>query len=92
MWCSIKGVTKIPELCHSQKLVTLENTSLYLQPAIIRVAKAEQSHLISQVEGEKLVLGGDGRADSPGHCVKFGSYTLMDLKWHKIFHCSKYEY
>ncbi len=35
-----------------------------------------------QLKGEKrsLVLGGDGRADSPGHCAKFGSYTMIELK------------
>ena len=26
------------------------------------------------------MLGGDGRADSPGHSAKFGSYTMMELK------------
>ena len=30
--------------------------------------------------GEDLVCGGDGRADSPGHCAKYGTYTMMDLK------------
>ena len=63
----------------------LQHQRDYLQPAIIRVAKAEQSVILGQIgEGEKLVLGGDGRADSPGHCAKFGLYTLMDLKRNKI--------
>ena len=31
-------------------------------------------------EKRALVLGGDGRADSPGHSAKFGSYTMMELK------------
>ena len=26
------------------------------------------------------MLGGIGRADSPGHSAKFGSYTVMELK------------
>ena len=26
------------------------------------------------------MLGGDGRAVSPGHSAKFGSYTTMDLQ------------
>ncbi|KAI4806305.1 hypothetical protein KUCAC02_017134 [Chaenocephalus aceratus] len=33
-----------------------------------------------QTEGRPLVLGGDGRADSHGHCAKFGTYTTMDLE------------
>ncbi|KAI4821851.1 hypothetical protein KUCAC02_007429, partial [Chaenocephalus aceratus] len=32
-----------------------------------------------EAEGRDLVLGGDGRADSPGHCAKFGSYTMLEL-------------
>ncbi|PIK47559.1 hypothetical protein BSL78_15577, partial [Apostichopus japonicus] len=31
-----------------------------------------------------LVLGGDARADSPGHTAKFGSYTLMELNVNQI--------
>lgn len=30
--------------------------------------------------GEPLVIGGDGRANSPGHCAKFGSYSTIDLE------------
>ncbi|KAI4799884.1 hypothetical protein KUCAC02_016423 [Chaenocephalus aceratus] len=33
-----------------------------------------------QTEGRPLVLGGDGRADSPGHCATFGTYTTMELE------------
>ncbi len=37
---------------------------------------------MNELKKEKrgLVLGGDGRADSPGHSAKFGSYTMMELK------------
>ena len=28
----------------------------------------------------QLVIGGDGRAESPGHSAKFGSYTVMESK------------
>ena len=34
--------------------------------------------------GKPLVIGGDIRADSPGHSAKFGSYTVMDLEHHHI--------
>ncbi|XP_034074062.1 uncharacterized protein LOC117547417 isoform X1 [Gymnodraco acuticeps] len=33
---------------------------------------------------EKVIVGGDMRADSPGHSAKFGSYTMMDLKNNKV--------
>jgi Transposase len=31
-----------------------------------------------------IVIGGDGRADSPGHSAKFGSYTTMELRLNKV--------
>lgn len=33
---------------------------------------------------EKLVLAGDGRCDSPGHCATFGTYSLMDVETNTI--------
>ena len=53
-----------------------------LQPSIFTVWKDHQSELFRQLRREKrpLILGGDGRADSPGHSAKFGSYTVMELK------------
>ena len=33
---------------------------------------------------KKLVLGGDGRADSPGHSAKYGTYSLLELLCNKI--------
>lgn len=34
--------------------------------------------------GKKLTLGGDGRADSPGHSAKYGTYSVMDLDSNKV--------
>ena len=39
--------------------------------------------MILKAENSPLTLGGDGRADSPGTCAKFGAYSVMELK-HKI--------
>lgn len=33
-----------------------------------------------------LVLGGDGRNDSPGHSAKYGSYTVMEGRLNKVIH------
>lgn len=54
----------------------------YLQPAIYSVWKSHQSFLLDELKREKrkLIIGGDGRADSPGHCAKFGSYSVLELK------------
>ena len=34
----------------------------------------------------RLVLAGDGRCDSPGHCTKYGSYSLMEQHLNKVLH------
>ncbi|KAI4814166.1 hypothetical protein KUCAC02_003372 [Chaenocephalus aceratus] len=53
-----------------------------LQPAIQGVWTQQQAAHIAmlQTEGRPLVLDGDGRADSPGHCTKCGTYTTMELE------------
>ena len=47
------------------------------QPAISTVWKSQQLPLVSSLKDlqKKLTLSGDGRADSPGHSAKYGSYT-----------------
>ena len=35
-------------------------------------------------QGKPLILAGDGRADSPGHSAKYGSYTVIDLTCNKV--------
>ena len=58
----------------------------FLQPAINFTWEKEQETLINQliIKKEALVLGGDGRADSPGHSAKYGSYSIIDLKQNKV--------
>lgn len=58
----------------------------FLQPSINSVWKHKQETLFKQLRKEKrpLIIGGDGRADSPGHSAKFGSYTVMELKNKKV--------
>lgn len=52
-----------------------------LLPIIRKVWLERQTWLLAalQAEHRDLVLGGDGRADSPGHSAKFGSYTVLEL-------------
>ena len=54
----------------------------FLQPTILSLWKSCQTELLKDIckcSGD-VVLGGDMRADSPGNCAKFGSYTTMDLR------------
>ena len=32
----------------------------------------------------KIVVGGDARCDSMGHCAKYGSYTFVELNMNKV--------
>ena len=55
---------------------------MYLTPTVSYVWLKHQSYLIEELKKSKkpLIIGGDGRADSPGHSAKFGSYSVMDLE------------
>ena len=63
-----------------------EHATLYLQPTIWHGWSLHQQSLLDQLKnsGGGLILGGDGRADSPGHSAKFLSYTMMELRHNKI--------
>ena len=52
------------------------------QKDILPVWMRSKSELLQKLttENRGLILGGDGRADSPGHSAKYGSYSLMELK------------
>ena len=59
----------------------------YLEPSIVSVWSEHQSKLLTQckAQGTALSIGGDGRADSPGHSAKYGSYGIIDLKTNKVY-------
>lgn len=38
--------------------------------------------------GEGIVMVGDGRHDSMGHCAKYGAYTMFCCTLTKIIHFS----
>lgn len=56
--------------------------SSILFPSVAREWDKHQRDYVRMAEEreEPLVLGGDGRADSPGHCAKYGSYSTIDLE------------
>ena len=64
----------------------------YIIPAINKVylTYRELRFAESRDNSEKLNLLGDGRCDSPGHCAKYGTYTLMNSDTGEImdFHVS----
>ncbi|XP_061170182.1 uncharacterized protein LOC133179442 [Saccostrea echinata] len=54
----------------------------YLHPSICSVWKTFQDNYFQKMveSGKDLTIGGDGRADTPGHSAKFGSYAILDLE------------
>lgn len=70
--------------CSSTKSTTFYNhqkTYMYIFPAIFEVWDLKKQSFLQQLSEDKtrLTLGGDGRADSPGHSAKYGTYTKMEL-------------
>ena len=43
-----------------------------------------ERHNIVWLQGQEVILSGYGRADSPGHCVKYGTYSMIDLSCNKM--------
>ena len=56
----------------------------YLIPSVLTVWNKQQSVMMADCQGKQIILGGDGRCDSPGYCAKYGSYSCMDLENNKI--------
>ena len=58
----------------------------YLIPTVIKKWRAEQENVISKIselEGG-LILSGDGRSDSPGHCAKYGAFTVIEQRVNNV--------
>ena len=60
--------------------------SSILQPAVSMVWERSQQSMIRDIrrQNRKLILAGDGRADSPGHSAKYGSYSVIDMEANKL--------
>ncbi|XP_059389292.1 uncharacterized protein LOC132122840 isoform X2 [Carassius carassius] len=57
----------------------------FIEPAVIHHWKATQDvNLQSLSQEEKVIVGCDMRADSPGHSGKYGSYATMDLRTNTV--------
>ncbi|XP_070561301.1 uncharacterized protein [Ptychodera flava] len=57
----------------------------YLQPTIISLWQTKQAAAIDALtDFSPVVLGGDGRADSPGHSAKYGLYSMMELQTDQV--------
>uniref|UniRef100_A0A8C5BL58 Uncharacterized protein n=1 Tax=Gadus morhua TaxID=8049 RepID=A0A8C5BL58_GADMO len=58
----------------------------YTIPVIVQAWQNDQAKNFSDLRAMDggLVLAGDCRSDSPGHCAKYGSYSLMEDRVNKV--------
>lgn len=57
----------------------------YVFPVLEKTWAKEQNSVLSSMKSrEKVVLYGDGRCDSPGHCAKYCTYSFIDVECQKI--------
>ena len=58
----------------------------YLTPTVISAWEKHQEELLGDLEEwkEELVLAGDARSDSPGHCAKYGSFSVIEQHINKV--------
>lgn len=86
------SVRKVLRLLNHLDISTISNRTFYrhqlrfLHPSIMALWQHEQTQLLDRLleSGDKLIVGGDGRCDSPGHSAKYGSYTIMDASQKKV--------
>ena len=55
----------------------------YFAPSVIHVWKRSQQPLLSKCRSP-VIIGGDGRADSPGHSANYDSNGIIDLSTNKV--------
>jgi len=88
--------SKMSRVFASLNLASISSSTFYrhiqqfVQPTILSVWNSHQQQLIycmAQRSGS-LILGGAMRADSPGHCAKYGCYTMMDLTGNRVVNIS----
>ena len=84
--------TKALRIFHILKCASITTMTYFrhqnkiLQPAVDRIWVNHQSSLLRSIaaQNRNLFPSGDGRADSPGHSAKFGSYTVIDMLSNKV--------
>ena len=59
---------------------------LYASPAIETWWMKMQNEIFDILKGSGLIVGGDGRNDSPGHSSTYCQYTFMDTSTNLIVH------
>ena len=90
--CSGSPISKVLRLLKFMRVWGIQKSTFFrhqreiFQPAITRLWERQQENLIGllRARGDGIVVGGDGRCDSVGHCAKYGIYTCIELVWNCI--------
>ncbi|KAK0145629.1 hypothetical protein N1851_015461 [Merluccius polli] len=80
-------VQKLFQAMHLQNIsysAFRRHASTYLETAVIHKWHQDQEAEFQLLSQRKVKIGGDMREDSPGHCAKYGSYSLMNLETNSI--------
>lgn len=78
--------TRIATFAKAMNLPIIQKSTFHnvqrmsLFPVVQEAWRKEQERVLSLRKDCPLALSGDCRCDSPGHCAKYGGYTLMDME------------
>ena len=84
------GYADITSFCKTLNLPCISkaqyyrNVKKFLYPQICRRFSSMRKSLIEQIKGKVLILAGDGQFDSPGHCAKYCTYSILDTATGKL--------
>ena len=72
------------KLQYFSKTLFTQYHSLYIAPAVNEFWEQHKQELWEEKTGQDIILSGDGRNDSPGHCAQYSTYSLADMEDHAI--------
>ncbi|XP_063055957.1 uncharacterized protein LOC134449779 [Engraulis encrasicolus] len=90
VYCTGSSFNQVQKVFKAMRLRNISYSSFrrhatrYIEPAVIHKWHQYQDGELESLRHQKLKLGGDMRADSPGHCAKYGTYSLMNMENNKI--------
>ncbi|XP_063405831.1 uncharacterized protein LOC134689792 [Mytilus trossulus] len=56
----------------------------YIVPSIDKFWQKHLDDIYTELQGKEVVVLGDGRMDSPGHCAQYCTYTFMEMETKRI--------
>jgi len=79
----IRLLTSLSIACISPRTF-FRHQQRYLHQVVSEIWLSKRDSYLVELKDEQLIVGGDGRCDSMGHCAKYGSYTAIELTNNKV--------